>query len=463
MSATRSGPAATSLPATKDAARSFQDALCAELAELRVVQRKVGFLLGTDEFIHHERRVALVPQQLERLRTDLAACGIEVQLFVVQGAGDRAVGPAGGPYDDGQYEAVGARIVTPQEAARLDGIDVFHALKEPTEYEADFSGLFLRVGAVHLASKPPGLCRLFAAGNFAAVIDGATVGNCSYRVHGGDRTPIVGSMSRFAGSLAGRKVAEGLDLSGIEQGKIVVVGGGIAGWSALLELVGRATPLVVVDPWEPTRVRLRSTLPAAGFADAQVVSELTEEVMEDAVGLVFAHRSGAKKAEKVCDYERHIRRMRKGGAIADIAIDQGGSIDHDGYSEEDDALASRNKYRVLLSPNFFYYAETNMPREEPFEASRMHGDSSLPYITALLGLCAHLGGAAKVAEHLLEKEVRVFRGEEPVGDRSLLDCVAQDLRNGTQLAMVDGRVTAVDPDIAADTQLMEWVEGCARG
>jgi alanine dehydrogenase len=432
------------------------------LAGLNLVKREVDFLLGTDEFIHHERRVALVPRQLERLRTDLAACGIDVRLSVVRGAGDRAVGPAGGPYDDRQYEAVGARVVTPEEAAGLGGIDVFHALKEPTAYEAEFSGPFLRVGAVHLASKPPGLCQLFAAGKFAAIIDGATVGNCSYRMHGGDRTPIVGSMSRFAGSLAGRKVVEGLDRSGIKKGKIIVVGGGIAGWSALLELQGRAEPLVVVEPWEPTRKHLRSALPAAGFGSAQVVSEFTEEIIEDAVGLVFAHRSGAKKAEKVCDYERHIRRMRKGGAIADIAIDQGGSIDHDGYSEEDDALASRDKYRALLSPDFFYYAETNMPREEPFEASRMHGDSSLPYITALLGLCAHLGDAAKVVEYLLQKEVRVFRGEEPVGDRTLLDCVAQDLRNGTQLAMVNGRVTAVDPDIAADTQLMEWIEGCSQ-
>ena len=441
----------------------LQKALCGELAKLSLKRREVNFLLGTDEFIHHERRVALVPRHLERLRTDLEACGIEVRLFVVRGAGGRAVGPAGGPYDDGQYEAVGARIVTPEAAAEIERIDVFHALKEPTEYEAQLAGPFLRIGAVHLASKPPGLCRLFAAANFAAVIDGATVGNCSYRLHGGDRTPIVGSMSRFAGSLAGRKVVEGLDQRGIESGKIVVIGGGIAGWSALVELRGRASPLVVVDPWEPTRRRLESTLPEAGFEDAEVVSELTEDLMEDAVGIVFAHRSGAKKAEKVCDYDRHIRRMRPGAAIADIAIDQGGSIAHDGYLEEDDAVASRDKYRELLEPEFFYYAEMNMPREEPFEASRMHGDSSLPYVTALLGLAAHFGGANEVVAHLLKKDVQRFRADEPVGGQSLLDCVAQDLRNGTQLAVLEGQITATDPDIAADTQLMEWVEGCARG
>ena len=441
----------------------FQAQLRAELTDLPWQRRQVTFLLGTDEFIHQEQRVALVPRHLTRLREDLGACGLDVRLFVVQGAGIRARGASGESYEDAQYEAVGATVVSPEAAAQLDSVDVLHALKEPTDYESHLPASFLRIGAVHLASKPPGLCRLFRAGNFAAVIDGATVGNSSYRIHRGDRTPIVGSMSRFAGSLAGRKVVEGLDLAGITKGKVVVVGGGIAGMSAIAEMVGRADPLVVVDPWEPTRQRLAEELPRVGFPQVEVSEELTEEAMDDAVGLVFAHRTGAKKAEKVCDYDRHIRRMRKGGAIADIAIDQGGSIAHDDFDEDDDANQSRDKYIQLLTPEFFYYAETNMPREEPYEASSMHGDSSLPYVTALLALCAHLGSPAAVVDHLLERSVRAFRGDEPVGEATLLDCVMQDLRNGTQLAMVNGNLQATDPDIAADQQLMAWVEECRAG
>ena len=60
------------------------------------------------------------------------------------------------------------------------------------------------------------------------------------------------------------------------------------------------------------------------------------------------------------------------------------------------APASRRKYQALLGSDFFYYAETNMPREEPHEASEIHGQASLPYLLALLALCAHHGGPAVV-------------------------------------------------------------------
>jgi alanine dehydrogenase len=424
-------------------------------------KKEVSFLLGTDQNIHQERRTALVPEHLDRLRKTLAQAGIELRLHAVRGVGERARDADGTNYPDEDYRAVGAEIVEQDAVHRLSDLDLLHALKEPTEYEANLPGPFLRLGAVHLASKPPGLCRLLGAANFAAVIDGATVGNCSYRLHGGDRTPIVGSMSRFAGSLAGRKVVEGLDAAGIASGKVVVVGGGIAGLSAIRELRGRAEPLVVVDPWPPTRERLHHSLPEEGFPGAQVLADLTEDAMTDAVGIVFAHRAGAKKAEKVCSYERHIQRMRKGGAIADIAIDQGGSIDHAGFSEDDDVMVSREKYIKLLGEDYFYYAETNMPREEPYPASRMHGDSSLAYVTALLGLCAIEGSAAAAARELLFKPVKTYSSDEPLPDFTLFEAVCQDLRNGTQIATREGRVVVTDPDIAADPQLMAWVEGCS--
>ena len=436
------------------------EALGDELKGQPMARKSVSFLLGTDENIHHERRTALVPEHLDLLRTILGQAGIDLQLYTVRGVGVRARDEAGNHYPDEDYRAVGAEIIEQDEVHRLAGLDLLHALKEPTEYEAKIPGPFLRLGAVHLASKPSGLCHLFGAANFAAVIDGATVGNCSYRLHGGDRTPIVGSMSRFAGSLAGRKVIEGLDIAGIASGKVVVVGGGIAGMSAIRELRGRAEPLVVVDPWPPTRERLRTSLPEEGFPGAQVLADLTEEAMDDAVGIVFAHRAGAKKAEKVCSYERHIQRMRKGGAIADIAIDQGGSIDHADFSEDDDVTVSREKYIALLGDDYFYYADTNMPREEPYPASRLHGDSSLPYVAALLGLSALKGGAAAAAEDLLKKTVRTYSSDEPLPAFTLFEAVCQDLRNGTQITTRDGQVVVTDPDIAADPQLMAWVEGC---
>lgn len=446
---------------SKSRGSDFRAAVRKSLGDLEIRRPTVRLLVGTDAFILQERRVALTPRHITELRDDLTALGLTPEVYVVRGAGERAGGHQGPPYLDDQYEAAGARMVSVEDTPDLPELDVVHALKEPTEYESRLPGHMIRIGALHLASKPPGVCHLAKHKNFSAIIDGATVGNCAYLQLGdGDRTPIVGSMSRFAGSLAGRKLVEGLDTNGLGEGKIVVVGGGIAGMSAIGELVHRARPLVVVDPWEPTRQRLASQLPELGHP-FEITSEITEEVIEGAVGIVFAHRSGAQKAARVCDYHKHIRKMRPGAAISDIAIDQGGSIDHPDFHEEDDVVTSRDKYQKLLTPDYFYYAETNMPREEPHMASAKHGDASLPYISTLLGLCAAHGNPEQVVTRLLHREIATFTQTEQVAGLSFLQAVLQDLRNGIQLATQHGNLLITDPDIDRDTHLPAWIRKCA--
>ena len=432
------------------------------LAELDFRKRQVSFLLGTDEFINHERRAAMTPRHIAWLRRDLEALDLSPRIFVVRGTGERAANDEGEAFGDEQYAAEGAEIVSPREAASLGPLDVVHALKEPTAYEGDLPGPMLRIGALHLASKPAGLCRMLERRNFAAILDGGTIGNCSYRLHGGDRTPIVASMSRFAGAVSGHKVVEGLARGGLDAGTVIVVGAGIAGMSAIEQVRPKAARLIVIEPYEPTRVRVEGELRALGFDDFEILASLTDEAFDDAVGIVFAHRSGARAAEKVCRYEQ-IRRMRRGAVIADIAIDQGGSILHDGYSEDDDAPASREKYRALLTPDYVYYAETNMPREAPREASEVHGDCSLPYVTALLALVAHHGSPAAAARRILASDIRIFTPADPPPELGPIDCIAQDLRNGAQLAVVEGRLLVTDPDIEKNAALAEWIHHCARG
>ncbi len=436
----------------------LQELLAGELARLGYREPKVTFLLGTDELIPRERRVALTPGHVARLRSDLEAGGLEPRIFVVAGAGERAAS-GGEVFRDADYRDAGARIVFLAGLAELGRVDVVHALKEPTGYESRLPGPLIRIGALHLASKPPGLCRMLGRRNFAAIFDGGTVGGCSYLKHGGDRTPIVASMSRFAGAVAGRKLVEGLDRRGVEPGRVIVVGGGIAGLAAIRQIGSKTRELVVSEPAEAARKGLAERLPALGFERFRIVPRLTGDLFSGAVGIVFAHRSGARAAEKVCSFE-DIRRMRPGAAISDIAIDQGGSIAHDGYREEDDVTTSREKYRRLLD-GYEYYAETNMPREEPRQASEVHGDSSLPYVTALLALCALEGGPEAAVDRMLGMTVRHFDDPAEVAEMDLLDCVIQDLRNGLQLATAGGELRITDPDIEKDATLAQWVRGCA--
>ncbi|MEL7059799.1 MAG: hypothetical protein AAGN46_07205 [Acidobacteriota bacterium] len=434
-------------------------AALAELVERAAGRRSVRFLLGTDEHIDRETRVAFAPRHLRDLRTDLAGLGLEVEMAVVAGAGERA----SAAFSDAAYVEAGATLVTLDELPSLAPFDVVHALKEPTEWEATLAAPFLRVGALHLASKPPGVCTLLRERPFAAIFDGATIGGCSFRLTGGDRTPIVGSMSRFAGRVAGRRVAEATAAAGLAPGRVVVVGAGIAGMAAISQLVDTAAPLVVVEPWEPTRRRLDGELRALGFDRVEMVETLDDDGLAAAIGVVFAHRSGARAAEKVCR-EEHIRQMVDGAAIADIAIDQGGAIAHAGYREDDDAATARRKYIELFGDTYSYYAEVNMPREHPEPASELHGDSSLIYIETLLALCAVDGGPEGVVDRLLGRDVHQCASDERVAD-DLLDAVLQDLRNGLQIARVasgDGHAVRIaDPAVAEHRALVEWVHACA--
>lgn len=432
----------------------LREELARALHGLPIRRKAVRFLLGSDEDIRHETRVALIPRQMAALGETLAAAGMEPELLMLAGAGERA------GYSDREYAAAGVRVVGRSELSSLKDLDVVHALKEPTDYESEIPGPFLRLGALHLASYPPGVCRMLGRKNFAAIFDGGTVGSCSYLLHGGDRTPIVASMSRFAGSVAGLKLVEGLEANRLGAGKIVVVGGGIAGLAAIDEIRSKLGRLVVVEPYPPTQERLPALLAERGITEFAIEKDLADEAIRDAVGIVFAHRSGAKAAEKVCTYEQ-IRHMKPGAAIVDIAIDQGGSIRHDDYCEDDCASTSREKYKALLA-DYFYYAETNMPREVPRRASECHGDAAWIYVAALIALAARHGGPRRSAEAILGQPVRRFGPGDALGDLDLLDCLFQDLRNGLQLVTNGVGADITDPEVEGNPTLVHWVHACAR-
>ncbi len=127
------------------------------LSGLAFQRREVSFLLGTDELIRRERRVAMTPRHIDALSHDLAALGLEARIFVVRGAGERAASEAGEIFTDQQYAAAGAELVDRDRVGSIGALDVAHALKEPTEWEREIPGPVIRIGALHLASRPAGL------------------------------------------------------------------------------------------------------------------------------------------------------------------------------------------------------------------------------------------------------------------------------------------------------------------
>jgi hypothetical protein len=153
--------------------------------------------------------------------------------------------------------------------------------------------------------------------------------------------------------------------------------------------------------------------------------------------------------------------MEQGSVIVDIAVDQGGSIASPSIRMEDDVYVKIRKYKEALK-NYCYYAEPNMPRRKPREASKRHGDAVLPYIVALHLLCAEYGNPVSATEYLFSREVQRLNERSellplPYGN-DFFECVVQDLRNGMQVKS-DGKggLTICDPALAGNEEIMDFV------
>jgi alanine dehydrogenase len=260
----------------------------------------------------HEYRTALTPDGARTLRAD----GHEVR--VQRGAGRRA------GHTDDAYAAAGARLV---DAAEAWAADIVAKVKEPQPAEFPFlrPGLLL-YGYLHLAAAP-------------ALADGLRerrVTAIAYETVTGPAgdTPLLAPMSRIAGRLAIQSGMHALEAPqggsgvllpgapGVEPGHVVVIGGGMVGSNAARVALGIGARVTLLDVspdrlahldehWNG-RVQTRLSDPT-GLADSVARADVV-------VGAVYVHGRRAP----VLLRRDHLRAMRPGSVLVDVAIDQGG-------------------------------------------------------------------------------------------------------------------------------------------
>lgn len=416
-------------------------------------KRTLRFLLDTDRNIENETRVGLTPAHIRRLISALQECGIELRVSVAQAAGIWA------GFRDRDFIEAGAEIVDWEKLGGLEPFDVVHALKEPVEHEAEIKESFMRIGALHLASRTAGVRKMLSKKKFSSLFDGSTVGSCSYLLSGAEKTPIVATMSQLAGIIASERI---LKIRGerLQDEQVLVIGAGYAGVSAILGLREKVRSLTVVETDTQVRSKLGWLLRRLGFSEFAIVDKCSPELLEKATGVIFAHRVGADPALKICHLD-DIMSMEQGSVIVDIAVDQGGSIACPTIRMGDDVYVKIRKYKEALR-NYCYYAEPNMPRRKPREASKRHGDAVLPYIVALHLLCAEYGNPVSATEYLYSRKVqRLTERSElsslPFGD-DFFECVIQDLRNGMQVKSDgQGGLTICDPALIGNAEIEDLV------
>lgn len=317
------------------------------------------------EIMNNENRVALTPSSAATLTAD----GHEV--YIQSGAG------LGASFSDEDYEAAGATIVATAEETWAKA-ELLLKVKEPLEQEYGFLRDDLTVFTyLHLAASKPLTDALVESGVTSIAYETVTDARGTL--------PLLTPMSQVAGRLA---VIEGAHhmmstqggcgvlpsgVPGTKPARVVVIGGGVVGASAVAMATGLRAEVTVLD-LDPHvlaafddqyqgRVRTQISDPAT----------LEEEVLEADLVIGAVLVAGAKAPKLVT--EDVVKRMKKGAVLVDVAIDQGGCFENSKKTTHDDPT-----FKVH---DKVFYCVANMPGAVANTSARALNSATLPYIRAL--------------------------------------------------------------------------------
>jgi alanine dehydrogenase len=341
------------------------------------------------EIKNHEYRVGLVPSSVK----ELIRQGHEV--LVQSGAG------LGIGVDDDHYQQVGAQIVA--DAAQVfSGSEMIVKVKEPQAVERamlrEDHTLFTYL---HLAPDPDQTEDL--------VKSGATC--IAYETVTDDRggLPLLAPMSEVAGRLSIQAGAWCLEkarggsgvllggVPGVESAKVLIIGGGTVGLNAALMADGLGAHVVVLDrSLDVMRYldttfegRIETVYSTAGAIDRHIADA------DLVIGGVLVPGAAAPKLVT----REHLGTMRKGSALVDVAIDQGGCFET--------SKATTHEDPIYIVDEIVHYCVANMPGAVPRTSTFALNNVTLPYVLALAGKGAKQAMADDL--HLMEG-LNVHRG-----------------------------------------------------
>ncbi|OGV78684.1 MAG: alanine dehydrogenase [Lentisphaerae bacterium RIFOXYB12_FULL_65_16] len=309
----------------------------------------------------HEYRVGLTPCCVKEYREH----GHEVA--VESGAG------AGAGFSDAEYAAAGARIVENREEV-FDSADMVVKVKEPLPQEYDL----IREGQIlftylHLAPAPD-LARALLARNARAV---------AYEtIELADRKlPCLKPMSEIAGRLSVQEGAKYLEkpfggrgvllggVPGVRRGRVVILGAGTVGTNACKMAVGIGADVTVLDV-NADRLEYLDDIFGARINTLYSTPGNIESAVADADLVIGAVLIPGASAPKLIRRE-HLRRMRPGSVIVDVAVDQGGCIET--------TRPTTHENPVFVEEGVVHYCVANMPGAVPETSTVALTSTTLKY------------------------------------------------------------------------------------
>lgn len=312
---------------------------------------------------NHEYRVGLTPSSVFELTCADHDVAVQTQAGATIG------------YDDTAYVQAGARIVGAKEAFAGD---IVIKVKEPTmqECRALNRGQIL-FAYLHLATAQMQAVELMKRGVTAIAYE--TVEDD----HG--RLPLLAPMSEVAGRMSVQVGAQALlvptggrgtllgGVPGVAPGKVVVLGGGMAGSNAARMAIGLQADVTIVDQ---SVARLRTL--SAEFAERAKVLMASKDTIartvRDADLVIGAALVVGDKAPKLVN-RTLLAEMRSGAALVDISIDQGGCFESSRPTSHDAP--------TFIEQGIVHYCVTNMPGAVARTSTQALNNVTLPYIAAL--------------------------------------------------------------------------------
>ncbi|UVT20928.1 MAG: alanine dehydrogenase [Nitrospira sp.] len=314
------------------------------------------------EIKDQEHRVSLTPDGAAALRQ--SGHDVWVEPSAGQGSG----------FSDDEYRKAGA-IIARSKHEIFEKAEMIVKVKEPLLSECSL----FRPGQVlftylHLASLPE-LTKVLMATKITAI--------ARETVEAADGSlPMLKPMSEIAGRLAVQIGAQYLERSyggrgvllsgvpGVEPGKVVVLGAGVAGTSAVRIAVGMGAQVTVLDLNVQRLQELDDLYRGRIITRISTQAAVEETVVQGdvVVGAVLVH--GAR-APKVVD-RALVARMQPGAVIVDIAVDQGGCFET--------TRPTTHSEPVYVVDGVTHYCVTNMPGIVPRTATFALTNATLPYI-----------------------------------------------------------------------------------
>lgn len=342
------------------------------------------------EIKNNENRVGLLPYAVAQLVSDGHTVYVEKNAA------------AGIGINDQQYEEVGAVILsTPEDI--FNHSDLIIKVKEPQPSEiALFKPHHIVYTYLHLAADKALTEALIKTEATFIAYETITGKNNSL--------PLLKPMSEVAGKVAVQIGANYLQknnggkgillggAAGVLPGKVIIIGAGVSGQSALKIAVGLGADVTIIDI-DVDKLSYLDDIYGTRIKTLYSTKENIENSIIDAdlvIGCVLL--PGAKTPKLVT--EEMIKKMEKGSVLIDVAIDQGGCFET--------SKPTTHENPTYLVHGVLHYCVTNIPGVSPLTSTYALNNATFKYAREL----ASLGVVVSCKKHAnLLAGLSIFNGK----------------------------------------------------